>query len=151
MASGEHSVIIPLSIEKVWDFVSVIDNWAPLVPGYISHTVMTKNQSTWEFISDFGLFKKKVKLLVDITEWSGPEIVTFRLTGMNENFLGSGYFRAEMIDKNQTKMTGQLDITAKGMKAPMANSLLKSNVPETAKALSDAVAGKLLEIHHVAG
>lgn len=151
MAKGVHSVIIPLSIEKVWNFVSVIDNWAPLVPGYISHTVITKNQSTWEFISDLGLFKKKVKLLVDITEWSGPEIVTFHLTGMNENFLGSGYFRAEMIDEIQTKMTGQLDIIAKGMKAPMANSLLKSYVPETAKELSDAVAGKLLEIHHVAG
>ncbi|MBA9027017.1 CoxG family protein [Peribacillus huizhouensis] len=151
MASGVHSVIIPLSIENIWKFVSVIDNWAPLVPGYITHTVMAKNQSTWEFISDLGLLKKKVKLLVDITEWSGPEIVKFHLTGMNENFLGSGYFKAEMIDENKTKMTGHLDIIAKGLKAPMANSLLKSYVPETAKALAEAVAVKLLEIHHVAG
>ncbi|KMY50382.1 CoxG family protein [Peribacillus loiseleuriae] len=151
MASGVHSVNIPLSIEKVWNFVSVIDNWAPLVPGYIAHTVITKNQSTWEFISDLGLIKKKIKLLVDITEWSGPEKVTFQLLGTNENFKGSGYFRAEMIDENRTKMIGYLDITAKGMKAPMANPLLKSYVPETAKALSEAVAVKLLEIHHGKG
>ncbi|WP_412850212.1 hypothetical protein [Brevibacillus invocatus] len=51
----------------IWEFVSVMDKWAPLVPGYISHEIINDRQSTWTFMGDIGIMKKKVSLKIDIT------------------------------------------------------------------------------------
>lgn len=147
MPSGTHTVDLTIPIEKVWDFVSEMNNWAPLVPGYIEHEIISEKQSTWTFKGDIGIMQKTVKLQVDITEWSKPSLVTFDLTGLNENFGGNGYFKAEAISETETRMNGNLDITAKGMMGPMINTILKSFVPKTAEELTDAIANKLNEIN----
>ena len=91
--------------------------------------------------------KKKIELIVDIIEWKGPSKVTFDLTGLNEPFAGSGYFLAEAIDPRNTKMTGFLDITATGYKAPIANSLLKTFVPQMTEDLAEAIVLELKKKH----
>ncbi|MFF2289888.1 CoxG family protein [Peribacillus butanolivorans] len=144
MSEGLHSIMLPVSIENVWGFVSVIDLWAPLVPGYISHEIINDEKLVWEFKSDLGLMKKKIKLEVDILEWNEPNKVTFKLRGLNEKFDGYGYFFAEQIGKGQTKMTGCLAIMAKGAKAPIVNALLKSYVPQMTVEFSEAIAQNLL-------
>lgn len=145
MPNGSHDTNLDLPIETVWDFVSSINNWAPLVPGYINHELINENESTWEFKGDLGFMKKKVKLKVDIIEWQEPNLVTFNLSGLSDNFSGDGYFKAEKIDDNSTKMTGYLDITAGGAMGPMINSILKNFVPKTAEELTTAVANKIGE------
>ena len=37
MAQATHSVIVPVSVDTVWNFVSKIENWATLVPAYKEH------------------------------------------------------------------------------------------------------------------
>ena len=37
MPSGTHVTELDIPIDKVWDFVSDMNRWAPLVPGYIEH------------------------------------------------------------------------------------------------------------------
>lgn len=59
MPSKKHSVIVKAPLEKVWDFVRSMDNWAPLVPGYIQHQIISDLVSTWEFKTDIGFIKKK--------------------------------------------------------------------------------------------
>lgn len=147
MPAGTHTVELDVGIEEIWEFVSDMDKWAPLVPGYIEHEIINENQSTWTFKGDIGIMQKTVKLQIDITEWREPTAVTFDLTGLNENFAGDGYFEAEKIDENKTKMTGNLDITAKGMMGPMINTILKNFVPKTAEDLTDAVANKIKEVY----
>lgn len=149
MPAGTYTVKLDVSIENIWDFVSDMNNWAPLVPGYIEHEIIKENQSTWEFKSDIGIIQKTIKLQIDITEWREPSLVTFNLTGLNEKFAGSGYFEAEKLNANQTIMTGNLDITAKGMIGPMINKVLKKYVPDTAQELTDAIANKMNEINKV--
>lgn len=146
MPNGSHSTKLEIPIEKVWDFVSSINNWAPLVPGYIHHEIISENESTWEFKGDLGFMKKTVKLKVDITEWREPNLVTFNLTGVSDNFKGDGYFEAEKVDDGSTTMTGYLDITAGGAMGPMINSILKKFVPKTAEELTTAVANKIDEV-----
>src|SRR5699024_8164587 len=131
----------------IWNFVSDMDKWAPLVPGYIEHEIINERESTWIFKGDIGIMQKTVKLKIDITEWQEPTQVTFDLTGLNENFAGNGYFAAEKITDTKTKMTGNLDITAKGMMGPMINAILKNFVPKTAQQLTEAVASKINEIY----
>lgn len=146
MPSGTHEEILDLPIENIWNFVSDMDKWAPLVPGYIEHEIISDMQSTWTFKGDIGIMQKTVKLQVDIKEWIEPTTVTFDLTGLNENFAGNGYFEAEVISDNQTKMLGNLDITAKGMMGPMINAILKNFVPKTAEDLTKRIAEEIVAV-----
>jgi carbon monoxide dehydrogenase subunit G len=151
MPSGTHIKELDVPIERIWDFVKDMDKWAPLVPGYIEHNILNEKQSTWVFKGDIGIMQKTVKLRIDITEWKEPTRVTFDLTGLNENFSGSGYFEVEPLSSNQTRMYGNLDITAKGMMGAMINAILKSFVPKTAEELTEAIGNKIIEIETVKG
>ncbi|ASS67902.1 MULTISPECIES: SRPBCC family protein [unclassified Paenibacillus] len=149
MPNGTHQVIIPVSIDVIWTFVSDMDKWAPLVPGYIGHEILNDRQSTWSFKGDLGFMKKTVKLRIDIKEWIEPTKVTFDLTGLSDNFSGNGYFEAEEQGAAGTRMTGYLDITAKGAMGPMINSIMKSFVPKTAQELTSAIAVRIAELNNV--
>lgn len=133
MPSGKHTIELPVSIERIWNFVSDMNNWAPLVPGYISHEIQNERRSTWSFKGDLGFMQKTVKLQIDITSWIEPTKVTFDLTGLSDNFAGDGYFEAEALDESRTRMTGCLDITAKGAMGPMINSILKILCPQDSR------------------
>ncbi len=149
MPNGIHTIELPVAIDKIWNFVSDMNKWAPLVPGYIEHEILSDRQSTWAFKGDLGFMKKTVKLKIDIKEWIEPTKVTFDLTGLSDNFGGNGYFEAETVNDNTTKMTGCLDITAKGAMGPMVNTILKTFVPKTAQELSEAIANRIEEIENV--
>jgi carbon monoxide dehydrogenase subunit G len=146
MPSGIHQVDVHLPITDVWNFVKDMDHWAPLVPGYIHHQKLNESSSTWEFKSDIGIMKKKVKLLIDITEWNEPNLVTFNLKGINEKFSGNGYFQAEEVGKSLTKMTGYLEIVAEGAMSSIVNNVLKTSIPKTAEEMAIAISEKLEEL-----
>lgn len=149
MANGKHTIEIPQSSQEIWNFISDINKWAPLVPGYIDHEILNDRQSTWFIKGDLGFMKKKVNLKIDITEWIEPTKVTFDLTGLSDDLTGNGYFEAEVIDDNHTRITGYLDIEAKGAVGPMVtmtNTVLKKFVPQTAKDLTNAVANKIVNV-----
>jgi carbon monoxide dehydrogenase subunit G len=146
MPSGMHQVEVCLPIRDVWDFVKDMDNWAPLVPGYIRHQKINERRSTWEFKSDIGIMKKKVSLLIDITEWKEPNLVTFKLKGINEKFTGNGYFQAEEVGNSLTRMTGYLEIVAEGAMGSIVNNILKTSIPKTAEDMALAISAKLMEI-----
>ncbi|MBM6619537.1 CoxG family protein [Bacillus suaedaesalsae] len=146
MPSEIYSVNVNAPIQSVWNFVSVMDQWAPLVPGYIAHEILSDKESTWKFKSDIGIMKKKVYLKVDITNWSEPTKVTFNLTGINEKFTGHGFFEAEAITDKITRMTGSLTIEAQGAMSKMVNSILQNTVPEMTRQLTEAVASRIEEL-----
>lgn len=146
MPQGIHDIELDLAVTAIWEFVSVLENWIPLVPGYISHEIINERRVTWTFTGDIGIMKKKISLQVDITEWNEPTEVRFTLEGTNGNFSGEGYFKATALGEKRTKMTGFLDITAKGLKAPMVNSVLKTHVPQLTRDLAEAIAARMREI-----
>ncbi|MBP1971291.1 carbon monoxide dehydrogenase subunit G [Virgibacillus natechei] len=150
MPSGIHQVEMNIPIENVWSFVSDMNNWAPLVPGYAEHEILSDRQSTWKFRGDVGVIHKTVDLKIDITKWLEPTTVCFDLVGLNENFKGDGYFKAKVINGRQTEMTGYIDITAKGVMGPMINSVLRTLVAKKAKQLTEAVANQAAKMETVA-
>lgn len=145
MPSGMHQVEVDLPINTVWNFVKNMDNWAPLIPGYIQHKRYTNRQSSWEFYSNIGFIKKKISLMVTIKEWMEPTKVTFNLKGINEKLSGGGYFLAEAIDRNKTRITCFLEITASGAMGPLVNRVLKSYLPRVTQEMAIAIATKLEE------
>ncbi|MBU5351913.1 SRPBCC family protein [Paenibacillus barcinonensis] len=146
MPNGSHQILLEIPIHNIWLFVRDMNKWAPLVPGYIEHEILNDQQSTWSFKGDLGIVKKTVKLKIDITQWQEPTRVSFDLTGLSDNFSGSGFFKADAVNEHSTMMTGYLDITAKGAMGPMINSILKTFVPKTAFELSEAIAAEIIEI-----
>ncbi|WP_085991596.1 CoxG family protein [Oceanobacillus senegalensis] len=146
MPNGKYTTEIHTSIDRVWNFVSDINNWAPLVPGYIEHKIINDKQSTWKFVSDIGIIKRTLHMKIDITMWQEPTKVTFNLTGLNENFSGKGYFEAGSITDSKTSITGFLDITAKGVLGPAINPVLKTVIPKTATELTSEIAIKIKEV-----
>ncbi|WP_188205607.1 CoxG family protein [Alkalibacillus aidingensis] len=145
MPSGTHQVHIDVPIEKVWEFVSEMDNWAPLVPGYQNHKMINPRQSEWTFKGEFGRMHKMVTVRVDIIEWVEPSKVTFNLTGLNEKVVGHGYFRADKIMETSTRISGNLEMSAAGVKGPVLNTVLKSMVPHTSELLTKAVSDKIVK------
>lgn len=143
MTCFSQQVEVNVPIRFVWEFVSNINHWAPLVPGYIDHNIINKKESTWCFKSDIGIMKKKIELKVDITSWQEPSKVTFNLTGLNEKFSGHGFFTVEAINQQKSLMTGHLEMKAEGIMAKMANAIIQSSLPETTAELTEAVAAKI--------
>ncbi|WP_423800671.1 CoxG family protein [Neobacillus sp. SAB-20_R2A] len=147
MPTGMHQVEVDVPINQVWNFVKDMDNWAPLIPGYIQHRKFTNRQSTWEFNSNIGFIKKKISLMVTIKEWIEPTKITFQLKGVNEGLSGEGYFLAEAVDANKTKITGFLELTAGGAMGPVVNAILKSQLPKVTKDMVTAIATKLEQLN----
>lgn len=148
MPTGMYQTEVDVPINKVWDFVKDMDNWAPLIPGYIQHRKFTNRQSTWEFNSNIGFIKKKISLMITIKEWIQPTKITFQLKGVNEGLSGEGYFLAEAVDKNKTKITGFLELTAGGAIGPVVNTILKSQLPKVTTDMVTAIATKLEQVHN---
>ncbi|MEW9677730.1 SRPBCC family protein [Lentibacillus sp. L22] len=144
MPSGKHQTELDIPIEHVWAFVSDMNKWAPLVPGYLEHQILHERQSTWKFKGEVGPVQKTVHLQIDITSWQAPKKVTFDLTGLSENLKGSGYFEAMAITRDKTKITSHLDVSAKGMMGPVINPVLKSFVPKTTRELTEAIAKEIM-------
>ena len=99
MAEVEYSTTAKLPIGSIWDFVREMDHWAPWVAGYQSHTKQSETESVWILKGDVGVLARTVKFQVTITEWAGPERVSFALRGLNEPMQGSGAFVMETCDK----------------------------------------------------
>lgn len=139
MPSKKHSIIVHAPVKKVWDFVRSINNWAPLVPGYVIHQVLSEKITTWEFKVDLGLFKKKIQLEVTILEWSEPSKVTFSLLGLNEHFEGNGYFLVVPKEAGKTRITGFLEINSTGTFPNVTNNIMQPKLEEMTEELTIAV------------
>jgi carbon monoxide dehydrogenase subunit G len=147
MPSEMQQIELAIPITVIWDFIRDANNWAPLVPGYIQHEQMNDNIITWDFKSDLGIMKKKVTLVIDIKEWNEPNRVSFELRRTNEKYIGEGYFEAQALNKNKTRLTGFLEINASGAIGSLANSLFKNAIPISTDEVASAISLKLEEFN----
>jgi carbon monoxide dehydrogenase subunit G len=92
MPEVQYATRIAASRDEIWNFVSDMDNWAPFMIGYQSHEVIDDRHSVWTLKGDVGVLARVVQLRVTITEWAGPERVSFELEGVNERVEGAGTF-----------------------------------------------------------
>lgn len=97
MAEVQHTATTAQSIEDIWEFVREIDNWAPMVAGYVSHEKQNADDSNWVLKGDLGSVTRTLKFRVHVTEWAGPDRVTFELEGINEQMTGSGVFQMSRL------------------------------------------------------
>jgi carbon monoxide dehydrogenase subunit G len=145
MPSGMHQVELAFPNDVVWNFVKDMNNWAPLIPNYIHHEKLTQRQSTWEFKSDTGILKKKIRLVIDIKEWKEPTIVSFDIKGQSEKYSGEGFFEVKALNLHKTRLTGFLEVNVLGAMGASVNSILKIALPKSAQEMAKAITSKLEE------
>jgi len=126
-------------IESCWDFVKVMDNWAPFIKGYSKHKEISDRESIWTIIGDVGVLSRTVDLRVNITEWVEPSKVTFKLEGINERVTGKGLFLQEKSDTSKTKLTFKLQIKAGGLLAPVYNLAMTPLLRPMATEMADKI------------
>lgn len=90
MPEVEYRTSMSVPPEAVWDFVKDMNNWAPFLTGYQKHEVLSETDSIWTLKGDVGILSRVVQLRAHVTEWNGPERVSFTLTGLNEQVDGGG-------------------------------------------------------------
>lgn len=146
MATASHTTTVKASQQEVWAFVSDMEKWAKLVPGYRKHEMLNDKQSTWTFAGNVGILKKSVEVQIDITGWEEPSKISFNLTGLSDKFTGSGYFEAKE-QGDSTEMTGHLEIKAGGLAAAVLNPVFSAVLPKATTMLTERVANKIQSIH----
>lgn len=146
MATASHTTVVKATQQDVWAFVSDMEKWAKLVPGYRQHEMMNDKQSKWTFAGNVGILKKSVEVQIDITGWEEPSKISFNLTGLSDKFTGSGYFEAKDLG-DSTEMTGHLEIKAGGLAGPVLNPIFTAVLPKATTMLTERVANKIQTIH----
>ena len=90
MPEVQYTTTTSLPVQTVWDFVKDMNNWAPFLTGYQKHEMLSETDSIWTLKGDVGILSRVVELRAHVTEWNGPEKVSFELTGLNEQVEGKG-------------------------------------------------------------
>lgn len=90
MPEVTYTTSLSQPVTRVWEFVRDMNNWAPFLTGYQTHEKLSDTDSIWTLKGDVGMLARTVKLKAHVTEWNGPERVTFTLTGLNEPVEGGG-------------------------------------------------------------
>ena len=97
MPEVTYATLVPVPLEKVWEFVKEMNNWAPFVTGYQSHEIKSEKNSTWTLKGDVGILSRTVRFDVNITEWIEMDRVRFTMKGLNEQVEGGGELVLERI------------------------------------------------------
>lgn len=90
MPEVQYTTRLPVPVTEVWEFVKDMNNWAPMLTGYQKHEPLNETDSVWTLKGDVGVLARTVRLKAHVTEWNGPDRVTFTLTGLNEPVEGGG-------------------------------------------------------------
>lgn len=118
MAEVEYTTTAKLPVQTIWDFVCEMDNWAPLLTGYQTHEKQNDDDSVWTLKGDVGSLTRTVKFQVNVTEWAGPERVTFDLKGLNEAIEGAGEFCMESYEEAGAQASSSAEVVPASQPAP---------------------------------
>jgi len=137
MPVSQRELYIAAPMEKVWDFVSTLDNVAMCMPGYQRHEVIDERESVWYLKGDVGLFQKVVAFVAHIERMDRAEgLVSFTLAARDENMKGEGCFRA-WPEGEGVVVQLELKLEGGGLKGPLVNALLSSTLPDDLEYLGD--------------
>jgi len=141
----KQQVEMDIPLENIWLFISDMDNWAPLVPGYRGHEKKSERQSIWKLHGEVGKMQKTVHFTVNILEWKEPNIIRFNMSGLNNICIGEGSFEATELTKAKTGIILHLHFKVKGKMGAMFNPILKKVVPRVEKQFTKDVTTKITE------
>jgi carbon monoxide dehydrogenase subunit G len=142
LAQASHTVQLPVGQDKVWSFVSKIEQWATMVPAYKAHKEIDANTSVWTFEGSMKGMKKTVEMEITIVEMNDPSDIRFEMKGLSDNFSGKGHFHAEPSG-NGTAMTLTVDASAGGLTGAVLSPMIKLVLPKVTTKLTEKIGRKI--------
>lgn len=143
MANSTYTELVQTSGETLWTFLRDKEQWAKLIPGYLSHEVQAADEMIWEFKGDFGIVEKAVKVQLNVKETIENKKIAFDLVGISDNINGEGYFEMEEVGDGQYNVIGNLNMKAGGFLSAMINPVLEKYVPQTIEQHVKAIAQQI--------
>lgn len=140
---SQESFIVHAPRELVWSYTSDMRNWAANMPGYESFEQLNATDSRWTLQIKLGPFKRTVKIVVHITDWTPPERVSFTLRSETDPVNGSGGFVATDAGEHETSVALRLVIESTGPMAGMMESLARPVLDHMQRAFAEAITGDI--------
>ncbi|MCW1403261.1 SRPBCC family protein [Novosphingobium sp. MW5] len=134
---------IAAPISAVWDHVSDISRWAPLMPGMQSVEMIDADRSRWVLKVGVGGLVRTVKVEVTVDRWAGPDEVDFTYVLTSDPVKGSGTYRANTQGAGETAIELHVKVEGSGPMAPMWEAMGKPVLPQLAKAFAGALKGQI--------
>jgi carbon monoxide dehydrogenase subunit G len=132
----EQSISIGSGIEAVWDYVKDIRNWAGLMPGSQSCTVLNRDDSRWTLKVGAGGLVKTVVVLVHVEQWNAPAEVIFSYALQGDPVVGRGSYTAARISAHETEITLKLRVEGSGPMSRLWEAMSTPLLPQLAKSFS---------------
>lgn len=136
MIETEQTVTVLRPIDEVWRHVREIEGWANLMPGLQDCEVIDADRSRWTLKVGAGGLVRQVRVLVDVDEWAGPDLVHFRYRLEGDPVEGGGTYRARTLTTGETEVALHVRVVGSGPMAPMWEALGKPLLPQFAKAFA---------------
>ena len=136
MIETDQTVLIDAAIDRVWNYVRDIRNWADLMPGLRECTVIDANDSRWILKVGVGGLVRTATVLVHVDEWDGPERVNFSYQLEGDPVVGTGAFIASRKAADATDVTLKIRVEGSGPVAPMWEAMCRPLLPQLAKSFA---------------
>ena len=114
MPEVKYSKTINNPLPDVWNFVKDMNNWAPFMMGYQSHTIINDKDSTWHLKSTIAGVTYSFEMQVTITEWVENDKVKFLLKGLTHPVKGEGLVKLFKNENDTAKTDVEFTIRLKG-------------------------------------
>ncbi|MFC0527716.1 SRPBCC family protein [Phytohabitans kaempferiae] len=98
MIEADYTIELAVPVEKVWEYVEKIPNWAPFVIGFQKLELVDERRSVWTLRGDVGILTREVDIQADITVWEPLRRAEFTITGITERLSGRGTFDLYAMD-----------------------------------------------------
>lgn len=144
MIEAQHTTTVHVPLQRVWDYVVDIGNWAQLMPGLQSFDVIDDDHSRWVLKVGVGGMVRTVKVAVHVEEWAGPERAKFAFKLEGDPVQGGGTYTA-VANGDHTEFTLAIQVVGSGPVAPMWEALGRPVLPTFVKAFADKLKGKIEE------
>lgn len=143
MIETTQGTVIAAPIAAVWDHVSNISGWAPLMPGMQDVEMIDADHSRWVLKVGVGGLVRTVKVDVTVDRWAGPGEVDFTYALTSDPVKGSGTYRAVPQNAGETAIELHVKVEGSGPMAPMWEAMGRPLLPQLAKAFAGALKAQI--------
>lgn len=137
MIEATRTVIVLCPIDRVWDYVKNIRNWAELMPGLQACDIIDDDNSHWVLKVGVGGLVRTVKVNVHVDRWDEPERVFFSFALQGDPVKGGGSYHAVATAAGQTAMALSIRVEGSGPMAPMWEAMGGPLLPKFALAFAE--------------
>ncbi len=133
MKTKNLTVRIDRPLHSMWKLLANFEDQLFLLPGYISHEMVSENEFFLFIQRENSFFLKRLPLRISIIERKEPETIRLEIEEMNKRFRGHVFIATKEIAIRQTLITANLQYDISGPVHKLLSNVLKTNKGEVVR------------------